>query len=233
MLKEYLREINIEPRDEIINKFDTFSNMLVDWNERVNLTAITDKNEIEIKHFIDSLTIFKTGKIIKGSKIIDVGCGAGFPSFPIKFAEVSVKIAMLDSLNKRIVFQNEVINSLGLTGIEAVRSRAEDGGQNLKYREQFDIATARAVAGLPSLIELCIPFVKKGGYFIAMKGSDTAEEISLSKNALNKLQAEITEVISFDLPYTDNKRNIVVIKKLNSTDKKYPRSSPKPIKNPL
>jgi len=233
VLKEYLKELNIEPTNEILDKFSRFSDMLIDWNERVNLTAITDKKEMEIKHFIDSLTIFKTGKIGADSKIIDIGCGAGFPSFPIKFALPSVSVTMLDSLNKRVLFQNEVINSLELLNVRAIHSRAEDGGQNPLYREEFDIATARALAGLPSLIEICIPFVKKGGYFIAMKGPEISDEIILSKNALNKLQAEITEVISFDLPHTDNKRNLVVIKKLSSTDKKYPRSSPKPMKNPL
>ena len=233
MLKDYLKQINIEPTDKILSNFDKFSDMLIEWNQKINLTAITEKKEIEIKHFIDSLTIFKSGKINTDAKIIDVGCGAGFPSFPMKFAVDSLDVTLLDSLNKRVLFQNEVISELSLTKIEAIHSRAEDGGSNPDYREKFDIATARAVASLSSLIEICIPFVKTGGYFIAMKGPDISDEVNQAKNALNKLQAEIEDVISFDLPYTDNKRNLVIIKKLNATDKKYPRNSPKPIKQPL
>jgi 16S rRNA (guanine527-N7)-methyltransferase len=233
MLREYLKQINIEPTEAIITSFETFLNLLIEWNEKVNLTAITDPKEIEIKHFIDSLTILKTGKISKNSKIIDVGCGAGFPSFPIKIALPSCDMTLLDSLNKRVIFQNEVIKELGMQKITTIHSRGEDAGQREEYREKFDIATARAVANLSSLVEICVPFLKVGGYFIALKGSDIEKELHSSKNALEKLNAKVEEVISLTLPDCDHKRNIIVIKKIAKTDKKFPRSSPKPIKQPL
>ncbi len=233
MLKEYLRKINIEPTEEIIGKFERFTDLLLEWNEKINLTAITDKNEIEIKHYIDSLTIFETGKIKENMKIIDVGCGAGFPSFPMKFAIPSLDVTMLDSLNKRINFQKTVSEEMKLEKIESVHLRAEEGGVNEKYREKYDVACARAVANLSSLIELCVPFVKVGGYFIALKGSEVEEEIKNAKNALGCLGSVIEEVITLKLPKFEHERNIVVIKKVKATDKRYPRNAPKPINKPL
>lgn len=233
MLKEYLKKIGIEPTDDITKKFESFSNLLISWNEKMNLTAITEKKEIEIKHFIDSLTIFETKKIKDGMKIIDIGCGAGFPSFPMKFALDSLDVTMLDSLNKRIIFQNEVINELKLKNIKSIHSRAEEAGVNPDFREKYDIACARAVANLSSLIELCVPFVKVGGYFIALKGSEISEEIKNCKNALGCLGCEIEDVINLKLPVFEHERNIVVIKKVKPTDKRFPRKAPKPIKQPL
>lgn len=230
-LSEFLQQQNITPTDEMLSRFGKFSALLREWNEKINLTAITDPKEIELKHFIDSLTILQTGKI-QGS-LIDIGCGAGFPSFPIKIACPDVEVTLLDSLNKRVLFQNEVISSLGLEKVHTIHARGEEGGQNPALREQFDVASARAVASLPSLIELCVPFVKPGGYFIAMKGSSVEEELESSKKALRELRAEIETIHSFSLPYSEDKRNIVVIKKLDSTPKKYPRNAPKPIKQPL
>ena len=233
MLKEYLKELNIEPTDEMMKKFDVFSKMLLEWNEKLNLTAITEPEEIEIKHFADSLTILKTNKLNDGMSLIDIGCGAGFPSFPIKFALPDTKIVQLDSLNKRVNFLNAVSEELGLKGINAIHCRAEEGGRNKDLREKFDIASARAVASLPTLIELCVPFVKMGGYFIAMKGSDTDEEINSSKNALKLLGCEIEDVLSLSLPKFEHKRNIIVIKKNAPTEKRFPRNAPKPVKQPL
>lgn len=233
MLKEYLKKINIEPTEEITKKFSKFSGLLKEWNEKMNLTSITEEKEIEIKHFIDSLTIFETKKIKDGMKIIDVGCGAGFPSFPMKFALDSLDITMLDSLNKRITFQNEVTKELNLKNIESVHFRAEEAGTNPKFREKYDIACARAVANLSSLIELCVPFVKVGGYFIALKGSEISEELENCKNALGCLGCEIEEVINLKLPLYEHERNIVIIKKIKPTDKRFPRKAPKPIKQPL
>ena len=230
-LRDFLQQQNITPTEEMMNRFQTFSDLLREWNEKINLTAITDPAEIELKHFIDSLTILETGKI-KGS-VIDIGCGAGFPSFPIKIACPDVEVTLLDSLNKRVLFQNEVIKELSLEKVHTVHARGEDGGKNPDLRERFDIATARAVSSLPSLIELCIPFVKVGGYFIAMKGSNVEEEIAASKKALKELNAEIETVLSFPLPHSEDGRNIVVIKKLAKTLPKYPRNAPKPIKQPL
>ena len=230
-LQEYLTKQNITPTDEMMHRFRKFSDMLREWNEKINLTAITEPSEIELKHFIDSLTILETGKV-QGS-VIDIGCGAGFPSFPLKIARPDLDVTLLDSLNKRVLFQNEVIKELNLTNTHTVHSRGEDGGKNPDLREQFDIATARAVSSLPSLIELCIPFVKVGGYFIALKGSNVDEEIASSKKALKELNAEIETVHSFTLPHSEDGRNIVVIKKLAKTLPKYPRNAPKPIKQPL
>ena len=233
MLKEYLKQFNIECTDEMLNKFTQFSKLLVFWNEKINLTAITDEKEIEIKHFVDSLSILKTGKIENGTSLIDIGCGAGFPSFPIKFALPDTDVVQLDSLNKRVNFLNSVSDELCLTKIKAVHFRAEDGAREKSLREVFDVACARAVASLPSLIELCVPYVKTGGYFIAMKGSETDEEIKISKNALKALKCEIEDVITLELPEISHKRNIIVIKKLGNTDNKYPRNAPKPLKQPL
>lgn len=230
-LADFLQQQNITPNEEMMNRFQKFSDLLREWNEKINLTAITEPSEIELKHFIDSLTILQTGKI--QGKIIDIGCGAGFPSFPIKIACPQVDVTLLDSLNKRVLFQQEVIRELGLTKVHTVHSRGEDGGKNPDHREQYDVACARAVSSLPSLIELCIPFVKVGGYFIALKGSNVEEEIKASKNALNQLNAEIETVLSFQLPHSEDGRNIVVIKKLAKTLPKYPRNAPKPIKQPL
>lgn len=233
MLKEYLRQLNIDCNDEMLKKFQSFSKLLISWNEKINLTAITDEKEIEIKHFIDSLSILKTGKVGNNTSVIDIGCGAGFPSFPIKFALPDTEIVQLDSLNKRVNFLNTVSQELELNKIKAVHFRAEEGARQKELRERFDIACARAVASLPSLIELCVPYVKTGGYFIAMKGSETDEEIKLSKNALKLLKCEIEDVITFELPEISHKRNIIVIKKLGNTDTKYPRNAPKPLKQPL
>mgnify|MGYP001125244212 CR=1 FL=1 len=233
MLRDYLKQIRIEPTEKIISGFDTFSKLLIEWNQKVNLTAITDPSEIEIKHFIDSLTIFQTGKITEHSKIIDIGCGAGFPSFPIKIVCPGCDMTLLDSLNKRVMFQNEVIKALAMDKITTVHSRGEDAGQKEEYREKFDIATARAVANLSALIEICVPFLKVGGYFIALKGSEIEEELLTAKTALTKLNAEIENVISLTLPNCDHKRNLIIIKKLEKTEKKYPRNAPKPIKEPL
>lgn len=233
MLKKFLEELNIEVNDEMLKKFSDFSDILISENEKINLTAITDKKEIEIKHYIDSLTILKTGKINNKTKLIDIGCGAGFPSFPIKFALPELELTQLDSLNKRVNFQKYVSEKLNLKNITSLHFRAEEGARKEDLREKFQVSCARAVSSLPSLIELCVPYLEVGGYFIAMKGSDIKEELNASKNALGTLGCEIEDVIETSLPEFEHKRNIVVIKKLKPTDKKYPRNAPKPINNPL
>ncbi len=230
-LTDYLQKQNIAPTKEMMNRFQKFSDLLREWNEKINLTAITDPEEVELKHFIDSLTILQTGKI--SGSLIDIGCGAGFPSFPIKIACPEVEVTLLDSLNKRVLFQNEVIAELGLTKVHTVHARGEDGGKNPALREQFDVATARAVSSLPSLVELCVPFVKVGGYFIAMKGANAEEELEASQRALKELGATVESVLRFTLPFSEDKRTIIVIKKLQKTLPKYPRNAPKPIKQPL
>lgn len=218
--------------DEVqVNQFFIYKDVLKEWNEKMNLTAIEDDRDIIIKHFIDSISICPFIKDL-GSKVIDVGTGAGFPGIPLKIIYPDMKVKLLDSLEKRTKFLNEVINKLGLKEIETVHSRAEDKGVAADYREKYDVATARAVANLPVLLEYCLPFVKVGGHFVAMKGSST-EEIDNSTKALDILGGKIEEVLDFNLPFSDIKRNVVVIKKFRQTPTKYPRKSGKPSKDPL
>lgn len=214
-----------------VDKFFTYGNTLKEWNKKMNLTAIEDDREIILKHFIDSISICP---IIKDENLtlIDVGTGAGFPGIPVKIVFPNIKIRLLDSLEKRTKFLEEVINRLSLNEISAVHSRAEDKGIASDYRERYDISTARAVANLPVLLEYCLPFVKVGGLFIAMKGSNT-EEIDNSKKALDILGGKIEDILEFNLPFSDIKRNVVVIKKCRQTPTKYPRKSGKPSKDPL
>ena len=234
-LKELLQDAALKfdiSLDELkIEKFFTYGDILKDWNQKMNLTAIEDDRNIIIKHFADSISICPVIKN-KGSKIIDVGTGAGFPGIPLKIVHPDLKVILLDSLQKRIGFLNEVINRLDLKDISAVHSRAEEMGQHADYREMFDISTARAVANLPVLLEYCLPFVKVGGYFIAMKGS-SMDELGSAKRALDELGGKIEEVMEFNLPFSDIKRNVIVVKKFRQTPTKYPRKSGKPSKDPL
>lgn len=222
---------NISLKEEQVDKFFRYKDVLKEWNEKINLTAIEEDREIIIKHFIDSLSILPLIKD-ENVKLIDVGTGAGFPGIPVKIARESIEVTLLDSLDKRVKFLNEVIKVNALSGIKALHGRAEEKGVLPEFREKFDISTARAVANLPVLIEYCLPFVKVGGYFIAMKGSNI-DEIDSSKKALDILGGKIEEVKEFNLPFTDSKRNIIVIKKFRQTPTKYPRKAGKPSKEPL
>jgi len=231
LLKEGARKFNIELEENQIEKFFKYKDMLKEWNNKINLTAIEEDRDIIVKHFIDSLSILP---YIKNEQIdvIDVGTGAGFPGIPVKIVSSSVNVMLLDSLEKRIKFLNEVIRQLKLDAITTIHGRAEDFGANAKYREKFDIAVARAVASLPVLLEYCLPFVKVGGIFIAMKGS-SLEEVSNSNKALELLGGEIQEIKEIVLPFSDAKRNIIIIKKFRHTLTKYPRKAGKPSRDPL
>jgi len=229
--KEKLSEKCPELVEEMKQQFEEYKNLLLEWNEKINLTAITEEDEIILKHFLDSLTISKYVK--KGKSIVDVGTGAGFPGIPLKIARKDVKVTLVDSLNKRILFLNDVIEKLSLKDIETLHYRAEEFGQNKKYRESFDIATSRAVANLSTLVEYLLPLVKVGGICICMKGSEIKEELESSKKAIEILGGEIQEIEEFCLPETDIKRNIVVVKKISSTPKKYPRKPGTPSKEPI
>jgi len=234
MLREYFKEsaavFGATLDDSMINDFFEYKSILLQWNEKMNLTAIVEDKEIILKHFVDSLSILP---YIRGiSSIVDVGTGAGFPGIPLKIALPDLNVVLLDSLEKRIGFLNTVIKDLGLNGISAVHMRAEDAGMSTKFRESFDAAAARAVASMPVLLEYCLPLVKTGGVFIAMKGS-IAEEISSSKRALEVLGGEIEEVKEFTLPGSDIKRSIVIVRKLRQSPTKYPRKAGKPSKEPL
>lgn len=231
LISSYGKEISIEFSNIQIEKFYKYMNLLIEWNEKINLTAITEPKEIIIKHFIDSLTVLKD---IKGKNtLVDVGTGAGFPGIPLKIMDEEIKITLLDSLNKRINFLNEVINQLDLKNIETIHSRVEEAGKNKKYRESFDIATARAVANLATLSEYMLPLVKVGGKSICMKGSEVSEELQNSKKAISILGGEIENIDNFQLPKSDMMRNIVIIKKVKNTPNKYPRKPGTPSKEPI
>ena len=228
---ELANKININLTEDQIDKFYKYMKLLLEWNEKINLTAITDENEIVLKHFVDSL---KSLKYIKeNDNIIDVGTGAGFPGIPIAIMMPNTKITLLDSLNKRINFLNEVIKELNLKNVETIHSRSEDCGKDILYREKYDISIARAVANLSTLSEYLLPFVKIDGKMICMKGSEVEEELNNSKYAIKELGGEISLQDEFCLPDTDIKRNIIVIKKIKYTPKLYPRKAGLPSKEPL
>lgn len=221
--------------DEKYNKFQKYMNLLIEWNKNINLTAITDKDEIKLKHFVDSLTINKY--ISDNSKVIDVGTGAGFPGIPLKIYNESLDITLLDSLNKRINFLNHVIEMLNLNKIRAVHSRAEDAAKNPDYRERFDIATSRAVANLSTLVEYLLPFVRVNGICICMKGPNVDEELSRAKKAIEVLGGRIEQVdnlkLAADDAENDLERNIIIIRKVRKSSNKYPRKAGMPSKEPI
>ena len=230
-LLEKLNKIQLNVNDEVLNKFWVYMTNLLEWNEKINLTAITDEDDIILKHFIDSLTILEY--IPEKSNVIDVGTGAGFPGIPLKIVREDINMTLMDSLNKRITFLNEIINKLGLKKINAIHSRAEELAKIPEHREKYDIAVSRAVANLSTLSEYMIPFVKVGGKCICMKGSNIEEELKTAKNAIKELGGEIEKVINFKLPDSDNERNIIIIKKVRNTKSKYPRKAGMPSKEPL
>lgn len=230
-LLEKLNKIQLNVNDEELNKFWVYMTNLLEWNEKINLTAITDEDDIILKHFIDSLTILEY--IPEKSNVIDVGTGAGFPGIPLKIVREDINMTLMDSLNKRITFLNEIINKLGLKKINAIHSRAEELAKIPEHREKYDIAVSRAVANLSTLSEYMIPFVKVGGKCICMKGSNIEEELKTAKNAIKELGGEIEKVINFKLPDSDNERNIIIIKKVRNTKNKYPRKAGMPSKEPL
>ena len=217
--------------EEKAKKFQKYKDLLLEWNNKINLTAITEENEIILKHFIDSCTILKY--IEDNQKIIDIGTGAGFPGIPLKIMNESLKITLVDSLNKRVNFLNEVISELKLENIEGIHSRAEDLGRDNNYREKYDVATSRAVANLSTLLEYLMPFVKVGGKCICMKGSNAEEEILNGKNAIKSLGGKLTKSEMFEIPNTTIKRQIIEIIKETRTDNKYPRKAGTPTKKPL
>ncbi|MDO4607958.1 MAG: 16S rRNA (guanine(527)-N(7))-methyltransferase RsmG [Clostridia bacterium] len=217
--------------DTAIKRLNIYGNMLIEWNQKMNLTAITEPEEVLFKHFYDCLLFFKNVKVAKGAKVIDVGTGAGFPGVVLAIARPDIKLTLLDGLNKRLVFLNELLNALELDAT-TVHMRAEDGGKNPLYREQFDIACARAVAALPVLCEYCIPFVNVGGQFVAMKGSSAADEVKNAQNAYKILGCEKPTLICENLREGEP-RAFIVSKKLSQTPPKYPRIGGKISKSAL
>ena len=230
-LIEKCKEINIEIDSSKAEKYYNYMQLLLEWNEKINLTAITEPNDIILKHFVDSLTIEKN--INKDVKVIDIGTGAGFPGIPLGIYRDDLDITLMDSLNKRIKFLDEVIEKNQLLNLDTIHSRAEELARNKDFRAKFDIATSRAVAALNVLLEYMIPFVKVGGYCICMKGSNIDEEISNSEKALKVLNCSIEKIEKFDLPGTDYTRNIIIVKKNGETSSKYPRKAGTPAKEPI
>ena len=212
-------------------KFEKYKDLLLEWNNKINLTAITDEKEIVLKHFIDSCSILKY--IENNQKIIDIGTGAGFPGIPLKIMNETLNITLVDSLNKRINFLNEVIKEVELKDIKAIHSRAEDLGRDNNYREKYDVATSRAVANLSTLLEYLMPFVKVNGICICMKGPNIEEELKEAKNAIIELSGKIEEVYNFKLPNSDIERNIIIVRKIDKIKLKYPRKAGMPAKEPI
>jgi 16S rRNA (guanine527-N7)-methyltransferase len=233
ILKKGLEDLGITASDKVLNDFNIYREILVDWNQKMNLTGIEDEKEVYIKHFLDSVSSVTDNYIKDGVSIIDVGTGAGFPGLPLRICLENIKLTLLDSLNKRINFLQEVSNSLELDNIEFIHGRAEDFGKLEEYREQYDIATARAVAGLPILMEFCVPFIKVGGHFVCLKGPNANLELEESKAAMEALGIEFVDKIDVELPETDLNHNILVFKKVKSTPDKYPRKAGKPSKTPI
>lgn len=232
-LKEYIENIGIEFTSEMGKQFEEYYELLITWNKKVNLTAITNYDEVITKHFIDSLAIADIINIKNICSVIDIGTGAGFPGIPLKIVYPHLKVTLLDSLNKRILFLNKVIDSLELKDMTTLHGRAEDYGIDKNYREKYDLCVSRAVANLSTLSEYSLPFVKIGGIFAPYKSGDIKEEIVQSEKAIKLLGGSIKEVRYFELPGTDIKRSIPVIEKKKKTEKKYPRKAPLPSKKPL
>lgn len=230
-LEQYGAEYGIPLTGDMVAQFARYAELLVDWNTRINLTAITALPEIGVKHFLDSLLLLKAVELPQGSTLIDVGTGAGFPGVPAKIARPDLQLTLLDSLNKRVNFLQTLSQALE-QGNVCVHGRAEETARNPAYREKFDLATARAVAALPALCEYCLPFVRVGGRFAALKGYDIEGEVEASTPALRLLGGQVEAVHKFELPM-DNRRAIVVIKKISQTPPKYPRAAVKITKSPL
>ncbi|SDP46526.1 16S rRNA (guanine(527)-N(7))-methyltransferase RsmG [Selenomonas ruminantium] len=232
-LQKAAAEYGIALSDKQMEQFNRYFELLVEWNEKINLTAITEPKEVAIKHMIDSITAYDEKIFQDGVTVIDVGTGAGFPGLPLKIFCPEIKLTLMDSLNKRIKFLQTVVEELDLQDVECVHARAEEGARNKKYRESFDIAVSRAVARLPILCEYCLPFVKKGGYFIALKGMQFNEEAEEAAKAIKVMGGSKTEIRPVKLPEIDDKRAVITITKTMPTPKAYPRKAGTPTKNPI
>ncbi len=228
-----LKELGIILRDGQKHQFDLFYELLVEWNKVMNLTGITEYEEVNEKHFVDSLSITKAIDMNSVDNLIDIGTGAGFPGIPLKIAFPHLKVVLLDSLKKRIKFLNTVIEELRLTDIETIHGRAEDFAKQEEYREQFQLCVSRAVANLSTLSEYCMPYIHAGGMFIPYKSGEIEEEVNGAKKAVHVLGGKIEDVVKFQLPGTEIGRSFVKIKKYQNTPKKYPRKAGLPAKEPI
>ncbi|MDE5414157.1 MAG: 16S rRNA (guanine(527)-N(7))-methyltransferase RsmG [Bacillaceae bacterium] len=229
MLEE--KGISLSPTQ--LEQFDRYFHTLVEWNEKMNLTAITEENEVYLKHFFDSISAAFYFDFSKPFKIIDVGAGAGFPSIPLKICFPHLHVSIVDSLNKRIGFLNHLADTLNLDNVSFFHDRAEQFGKNKDHREKYDIVMARAVARMPVLTELCLPLVKVNGTFIAMKGAGASEELQEGKKAISLLGGKLVKDERFLLPIEESERHIIIVEKLKATPNKYPRKPGTPNKQPL
>ncbi|KGR75449.1 16S rRNA (guanine(527)-N(7))-methyltransferase RsmG [Ureibacillus sinduriensis] len=230
---EALKEMGIELSDTQIGQFKKYFELLVEWNEKMNLTAITDLEGVYLKHFYDSISASFYFDFTKVESLCDVGAGAGFPSLPIKICFPHLHVTIVDSLNKRITFLNHLSEQLQLENVSFVHARAEEFGQNEKYREKFDVVTARAVARLSVLSELCLPIAKEGGFFVALKAAAGPEELKDAKKAISTLGASLKEEFSYSLPIEESDRTLYIFDKIKKTPKKYPRKPGIPNKTPI
>lgn len=214
-------------------KLEQYYNLLMDWNQRINLTAITNEHEVITKHFLDSIAALDAGVFYINSRVLDLGSGGGLPGIPIKICEPTLSVTLMDSLAKRVRFLNTCIEELGLTDTCAVHGRAEDMAQLPEFREQFDVCVSRAVANMATLSELCLPFVKVGGFFVAMKGPGASDEMMTADSAIKQLGGEVQRIVRYEIPSTELKHNLVVIQKVKKTSTQFPRKAPKPSRDPL
>lgn len=226
-------KIGVSLSEKQIEQFIRYYELLVEWNSFMNLTAITEFDEVITKHFIDSISLVKAIDVKKDLSVIDVGTGAGFPGIPLKIAFPNLKITLLDSLNKRVKFLNEVIEQLQLENITAIHGRAEDAAKSAELRESFDLCVSRAVANLSTLSEYCLPFVKIGGKFISYKSEKIVEEMKVAEKAISVLGGEYSNQVEFTLPDSDIYRNLFMIEKKKASPKKYPRKAGLPSKEPI
>ncbi|MDU5107601.1 MULTISPECIES: 16S rRNA (guanine(527)-N(7))-methyltransferase RsmG [unclassified Clostridium] len=233
LMKEASLEVGLDLTEKQYNQFVEYMRLLQEWNEKINLTAITEDEEVIKKHFIDCIKAFKSNAVKNAKTIIDVGTGAGFPGLPIAIMNPNVRVTLLDSLNKRINFLNAVIAKLDLKNVVTIHSRAEDGARKPELRENFDVATSRAVANMAVLSEFCLPYVKLEGYFVALKGPAIEDEIKEGKKAISTLGGELENIIEVNIEESDLKHNIVEIRKVSKCPKTYPRKAGTINKKPI
>lgn len=231
-LRQKTAEIGIDLSEKQLLSFQTYAELLLEWNKKMNLTAITEPTQIVNRHFLDSLLLLHYVPIKDGASIIDVGTGAGFPGVPLKIAREDMKLTLLDSLNKRLLFLDELCKSLALSEVRMVHARAEEGARRIEHREQYEIVTARAVAALPTLCEYCLPYVNEGGLFCALKGPNCGDEVASARQAIRLLGGELEKSVDYILP-DGSGRTLLLIRKIMPTPTKYPRQSGKIAKSPL
>ena len=230
-LEESFEKLNIPFDNSVIEMFEQYMDGILEWNKKINLTAITDREEFISNHFVDSVLSYNFREYIDADSIIDIGTGAGFPGIPLAIVSPDKKFVLADSLNKRLKVINELASKIGIDNIETVHGRAEELARNKKYREAFDLCISRAVANLAVLCEYCLPFIKVGGHLLAYKGPDAEEEVKMAEKAIKILGGKLIEIVSVDLDGYDH--NIVVIEKINKTPSKYPRKAGTPGKEPI